>query len=167
MTTAFFRASAGACVVDANGSVLALRRRGAPDGAWQMPQGGIESGETPREAVLRELYEEAGLTEADVTVEDELPQWLVYELPVAYRNTKVGWGQAQTWLRLRVHAGAAVRPDGLEFDAFEWLAPAELMQRAVAFRRPVYERVFAELLRAPAGERLAAREPAPAPGSRR
>jgi putative (di)nucleoside polyphosphate hydrolase len=139
---AFFRANAGACVTDGSGRVLALRRRGVADAAWQMPQGGIDGGETPRVAVLRELEEETGLRASDVDIVAEFPEWLVYKLPVEYRRAKVGWGQAQKWFLLRAKAGAIVKPDGKEFDAFEWLTPAELMSRVVAFRRPVYARLF-------------------------
>lgn len=142
MSDAFFRANVGACVIDGRGRVLALRRRGVADAAWQMPQGGIDDGETPREAVLRELKEETGLHASDLTIAAEFPEWLVYELPAEYRRPKVGWGQAQKWFLLRVSEGAAVKPDGKEFDAFEWLAPQELMSRVVAFWRQVYEKLL-------------------------
>ncbi len=142
MSSAFFRANVGACVIDADGQVLALRRKGVPDDAWQMPQGGIDDEETPRQAVVRELAEETGLRAADVDLLDEHPQWLVYELPPQFRKPKVGWGQAQKWFLFRVRSGASVTPDNREFDAYEWLAATELLARAISFRRPVYERVF-------------------------
>lgn len=143
MSEAFFRANVGACVVDAQGRVLALKRRGVADNAWQMPQGGIDDGESPRVAVLRELQEETGLTAADVQLVDEYPDWLVYELPPEFRRPKVGWGQAQRWFLLRPRAGVTVVPDGREFDDFVWMAPSELLRRVIAFRRPTYERVLA------------------------
>lgn len=146
MADAFFRANVGACVIDGAGRVLALRRRGVTGQAWQMPQGGIDEDESPREAVLRELREETGLKPADVELVAEHGQWLAYELPPQFRRRKTGWGQAQKWFLLRARAGARVKPDGEEFDAFEWLPPAQLLSRVIAFRRPVYERVFAELL---------------------
>ena len=143
MSAAFFRANVGACVTDGKGRVLALRRRGVSEAAWQMPQGGIDDGETPREAVQRELEEETGLRASEVDVVAEFPEWLVYELPSEYRRPKVGWGQAQKWFLLRASAGVSVKPDGKEFDAFEWLSPDELLSRVVAFRQPVYQRLFA------------------------
>ena len=143
MTSAYFRANVGACVVDAQGHVLALKRKGTTDNAWQMPQGGIEEGETPASAVMRELAEETGLTADDVTIVAEFPEWLAYELPLEYRRPKVGWGQVQRWFLLRLTPGALVRPDGVEFEAFQFLPPGELMHRAIAFRRPVYEKVLA------------------------
>lgn len=123
--------------------MLALRRRGVADEAWQMPQGGIDAGETARAAVLRELEEETGLRANDVTIVAEFPEWLVYELPLEYRRPKVGWGQAQKWFLLGAKEGVEVKPDGKEFDAFEWVKPQELMLRVVAFRRPIYQRLLA------------------------
>jgi putative (di)nucleoside polyphosphate hydrolase len=143
VSDAFFRASVGACVVDAEGHVLALKRRGVSDNAWQMPQGGIEADETPRQAVLRELREETGLQPADVELLAEHPDWLVYELPPDFRKPKVGRGQAQKWFLLRARTEAIVRPDGEEFDDYAWMTPTELMPHVVAFRRPVYDRVLA------------------------
>lgn len=153
MSDAFFRANAGACVIDGEGRVLALKRRGVADNAWQMPQGGIDAGETPRQAVLRELREETGLQPPDVELLAEHPDWLVYELPIEYRKPKVGWGQAQKWFLLRARPNAIVRPDGQEFDDHAWLAPAELLPRVIAFRRPVYDRVLAYFLDALRAER--------------
>jgi putative (di)nucleoside polyphosphate hydrolase len=142
MSDAFFRASAGACVVDSRGLVLAMRRRNLPETAWQMPQGGIKSDEMPREAVLRELHEEAGVYPGDVELVEEHDAWLVYALPQAMRNPKVGWGQAQRWFLLRLKPGVAVAPDGEEFDACEWLQPEELLLRAIEFRKPIYGRIL-------------------------
>jgi putative (di)nucleoside polyphosphate hydrolase len=142
MSDAFFRANVGACVTDDLGRVLALKRKGVPESAWQMPQGGIEEGETPHDAVVRELQEETGLRARDFELVTERPGWLVYELPLEFRRPKVGWGQAQRWFLLRMRPGATIRADGEEFEAFEWLHPAELLSRAIAFRRPVYEQVF-------------------------
>jgi putative (di)nucleoside polyphosphate hydrolase len=139
---AFFRANVGACVVDHSGRVLALRRRGIEQNGWQMPQGGIDDAETPRAALLRELEEETGLRAHEVEIVAEHPDWLVYELPPHFRRPKIGWGQAQKWFVLRVREGANVRPDGDEFDTFDWLAPAQLLARVIAFRRPVYEAVL-------------------------
>jgi putative (di)nucleoside polyphosphate hydrolase len=146
MADAFFRANVGACLIDECDQVLALKRKGVAENSWQMPQGGIQEGESPRQAILRELGEEIGLGAADVEVLAERPDWLVYELPEEYRRPKVGWGQVQKWFLLRVMPDAIVNPDGKEFEAYEWLTPTDLMPRVVPFRKPVYERVLADFL---------------------
>ena len=140
----YFRASAGAVVINDARRVLALRRKDTPGHAWQMPQGGIGFEEVPGDAVWRELREETGLARGDLELLATSPEWLVYELPKAFRSTKVGWGQAQRWFLLRATPGAEVRPDGKEFVAFDWFTPEELVDRVVEFRRLVYRRVFAE-----------------------
>lgn len=142
----FFRAGVGACVVDPAGRVLALRRKRIGRAAWQMPQGGIEADETPREALWRELAEETGLAPPAVELVAEHPDWLVYELPPRMRRPKIGRGQAQKWFLVRASADARVTPDNVEFDKFDWMTPDELLTRVIAFRRPLYERVFASLL---------------------
>lgn len=140
----YFRASAAAVVINGDRRVLALRRRDTPGEAWQMPQGGIGFDETPADAVWRELREETSLTSDDLELLASFREWLVYELPTAFRSAKVGWGQAQRWFLLRAKLGAEVRPDGKEFAAFAWFTPEELVDRVVEFRRPVYRRVFSE-----------------------
>ncbi len=140
----YFRASAGAVVINAARQVLALQRKDTPGHAWQMPQGGIGFTESPDDAVWRELREETGLARADLELLASSREWLVYELPGPFRSAKVGWGQAQRWFLLRAAPGAEIRPDGKEFVAFDWFQPAELVDRVVEFRRAVYRRVFAE-----------------------
>jgi len=145
MSAEFFRANVGACVVNSEGRVLAFKRKGVAENAWQMPQGGIEAGEDPRAAVWRELREETGLAPHVLGIIAEYPDWLVYELPAEYRNSKVGRGQVQKWFLLRASATAVPRPDGKEFEDCAWLRPADLMPLVVEFRQPTYERVLAFL----------------------
>jgi putative (di)nucleoside polyphosphate hydrolase len=145
MTDAFFRAGVGAVVLDDSRRILALRRKGAPDGAWQLPQGGVGFTEIPEAALYRELYEETGLTRSDLEVVASASEWWAYELPAEYRNAKVGWGQAQRWYLCRLLAPRnAVRPDQIEFDEADWVTPSQLLARAVAFRIPIYRRLIAE-----------------------
>jgi len=143
MTDAFFRAGAGAVVLDASGRILVLKRKGVADQAWQLPQGGINAGETPIDALYRELMEEAGLTRDDVEVIESTEEWWVYELPVSYRNAKVGWGQAQRWFLCRLRTShEAVRPDQIEVTDADWVDAGELVGRATAFRQPTYRRLI-------------------------
>jgi putative (di)nucleoside polyphosphate hydrolase len=102
-------------------------------GAWQMPQGGIDKGETPRDAGLRELHEETGVAPPLVTVEAETKGWVRYDLPADLLG-KV-WkgrfrGQEQKWLLLRFHGTDAdidIATRHPEFSRWRWLAPDDLL----------------------------------------
>jgi len=142
---AFFRAGIGAVVRDASRRILVLKRKNVEDNAWQLPQGGIGADEVPLDALYRELSEETGLERGDVEVVASAPEWWVYELPVAYRNAKVGWGQAQRWYLCRLVAPpSAVCPDQIEFAEAEWVTADELIKRAASFRVPIDRRLIAE-----------------------
>ena len=141
MSRQFFRAGVGAVITDGKGAVLALERSDVP-GAWQFPQGGIDEGETPLEAVRREVFEETGIAPASLTLIHEVPEWLAYELPAESRRKKTGWGQTQRWFFFRYEGD----PDDLdlpegEFRAYRWTTLPELARETVAFRRPVYARL--------------------------
>jgi putative (di)nucleoside polyphosphate hydrolase len=110
-----------------------------------LPQGGIHADEGPLDALKRELHEETGLTSSDFEVLKSTREWWVYELPAKYRNSKVGWGQAQLWFLCRlVTPSTAVRPDQVEFTEAAWVTTDELVSRAVAFRVPTYQRLVKE-----------------------
>jgi putative (di)nucleoside polyphosphate hydrolase len=140
--SSFFRAGVGACVVSPAGEILVLERGDVAEPAWQMPQGGIDPGESPIDALAREVREETGLDAGAYAIAAET-EWLVYELPRDYWNPKVGRGQAQRWFLCRLaSAGAAITPDGGEFRAFRWVAPRLLLDLAAPFRRALYRRVL-------------------------
>ena len=146
MSAAFFRAGVGAVVLDDSRRILVLKRTGVQDDAWQLPQGGIGADELPIDALYRELNEETGLTRTDLDVVKSASEWLVYELPITYRNAQVGWGQAQRWFLCRLLAPRdAVRPDQIEFTEADWVTANQLIERAVPFRIPVYQRLISEL----------------------
>lgn len=156
----FFRAGVGIVLSDGRGRVLALERSDRA-GAWQMPQGGLDRGETIHAAALRELYEETGLAGAAIAIVAEHPEWLCYELPPDRRNLKLGRGQVQKW----VLASYAGDPDAIDLDAapddefqsFRWMPLEDLVEIVAAFRKPVYRRLLAEF-----GPRLStARPPEP------
>lgn len=145
MSDAFFRAGVGAVVIDDTRRILVLQRKGVQEGAWQLPQGGVGAAEAPLDALYRELREETGLRRHDVEVKATIHEWWVYELPLEYRNAKVGWGQAQRWFLCRLLASRnAVRPDQIELARAEWVTAEELVARAVAFRVPIYRRLITE-----------------------
>lgn len=140
----YFRAGVGAMIVDSTtGRVLVLRRADVRDSeAWQLPQGGLRSGETPRDALVREVAEEIGLTRADYTIAAEVDDWLVYELPADYRSAKTGRGQVQKWFLLELRpAEVHIEPDGVEFDRYRWVPVEDLVSLAAPFRRSVYRRL--------------------------
>jgi putative (di)nucleoside polyphosphate hydrolase len=150
----YFRAGAGAVIVNARGRVLAFERANVP-GAWQFPQGGLDVDETPLEAMFREVREETGLTRRHVRLLDQHPTLLVYELPRRSQSKRTGMGQVQYWFYLQWKGDphAVPEPPQDEFRAAAWMTPAEVIRRAVPFRRPVYEALARHLPKA-AGTRV-------------
>jgi putative (di)nucleoside polyphosphate hydrolase len=140
-----FRAGAGIVVVDGERRVLVLERADVP-GAWQLPQGGIEPGESPEDAAWRELAEETGLDAGSVEAVEQYRPWLGYELPEEHRSPKTGRGQVHAWFIFRVRSNGPA-PDlstdailgGGEFNAARWVSLDQLVAGAAAFRRPVYQ----------------------------
>lgn len=145
----YFRAGAGAVIVNARGRVLAFERASNP-GAWQFPQGGLDLGETPEQAMFREVREETGLTRRHVRLLDRHPTLLVYELPRRSQSKKNGMGQVQYWFYLRWKGDPDVVPEPPvdEFRAAAWMTPAQVVRGAVPFRRPVYQALFRHLPKA-------------------
>lgn len=142
----YFRAAVGAVVQSPDGRVLAFERSGEP-GAWQFPQGGLECGETPEEAVRRELVEETGIPVEAVELVESYPEWLAYELPEAYRNGKKGRGQVIRWFRFRLLGTESdIDLDGARADEFrdwKWTTLRQLAEETVPFRRAPYRRLAA------------------------
>jgi putative (di)nucleoside polyphosphate hydrolase len=145
-------------LINRDGKVFVARRRSEPgehvaDGyAWQMPQGGIDPGEDPYQAALRELYEETNVR--SVSLLAEAPDWYSYDLPsiVAGRAWRGRYrGQIQKWFAFRFEgdeieidilqpAGGRHRP---EFDEWRWEEMSRLPELIIPFKRPVYENVVA------------------------
>jgi putative (di)nucleoside polyphosphate hydrolase len=144
-----YRACVGAALFNHAGRVLVARRADLPNaegaaGGWQMPQGGMDEGEDPREAVLRELTEEIGTRDARIV--GEHPDWLTYDLPPELLGRALGGryrGQRQRWFALRYEGrDEDIRLDldpHPEFDAWRWAALGELPSLAVPFKRAIYE----------------------------
>ena len=143
-----YRLNTGIMLANRAGQVFVGERLDSP-GAWQMPQGGIDKGEDPRQAALRELEEETGVAPSLVRVEAELPGWLAYDLPVElvpklwkgrYR------GQKQRWFLLRFlgrDSDVNIHTPHPEFSRWMWLAPEQLEARIVPFKQPIYRDVLA------------------------
>ncbi len=144
-----YRPNVGAVLFNRDGMVLVARRADlpnaeAPAGGWQLPQGGIDEGENPRQAVLRELAEEIGTDRAEVIGEHDA--WLTYDLPPELVGVALKGrfrGQRQRWFALRFTGeDSDIRLDQdphPEFDAWRWARLAELPDLAVPFKRPIYE----------------------------
>jgi putative (di)nucleoside polyphosphate hydrolase len=144
-----YRDNVGAVLFNRDGLVFVARRADLPNaegiaGGWQLPQGGMDPGEDPREAVLRELAEEIGTDRAEILAEHNT--WLSYDLPPELLGRALGGryrGQRQRWFALRFTGeDADIRLDAdphPEFDAWRWVRLEELPGLAVAFKRAIYE----------------------------
>ena len=149
-----YRLNVGAVLFNKSGHVLIARRApgNAASGAWQFPQGGIDDGEEPAVAVLRELAEEIGTDKA--TIIGEHPEWVTYEFPPDVQKSAMGGryqGQRQRWFALRFDGtDADIRLDTVphqEFDAWRWIPLSEAPAVAADFKRAVYELVVQSFAR--------------------
>ena len=145
-----FRANIGIMIANAQGEVLWARRVGQD--AWQFPQGGIQLGESPQQALFRELKEEVGLNEADVEIIASTRGWLRYRLPrhLLRKDSKpLCIGQKQKWYLLRMLADDSdIRFDNEhrpEFDGWRWVSYWYPLGQVIAFKREVYRRALKEL----------------------
>lgn len=143
-----YRRNVGVMLVNADGKVFVGQRRDRFEDAWQMPQGGIDEGEDPRAAALRELEEETGVSPDLVEILAETDGWLAYDLPPdlvpkiwngRYR------GQQQKWFLMRYlgrDAQVNIATEHPEFSRWRWLDPRDLPDHIVAFKRDVYAKVL-------------------------
>jgi putative (di)nucleoside polyphosphate hydrolase len=143
-----YRPCVGVMLLDARGRVFMGRRSNMETDAWQMPQGGIDDGEAPATAALRELDEETGTRDAEILAETR--DWLTYDLPDHLIGKAFGGrfrGQRQKWFALRFRGvDADIRLDAHhpEFDAWRWVGIDDVAELVVDFKRPVYRAVVAE-----------------------
>jgi putative (di)nucleoside polyphosphate hydrolase len=140
------RRGVGIMLLNHDGYVFVGQRREVPHEAWQMPQGGIEPGETPCAAALREMREELGTANADVIVITR--NWLSYELPpeLLERIPTPRWrGQTQQWFLMRFRGAddeIDVATEHPEFSAWKWVPPVHLLDLIVPFKRDLYRGVL-------------------------
>lgn len=145
-----YRPNVGIILSNQEGELLWARRIG--QNAWQFPQGGIHSDETPEEALYRELSEEIGLAPDHVKVMGATRGWLRYRLPDRYirRDTHpLCIGQKQVWFLLRLLSDdRCVQLDGSdepEFEEWCWVTYWRPLREVVPFKRHVYESALKEL----------------------
>jgi putative (di)nucleoside polyphosphate hydrolase len=150
-----YRPCVGVVLVNRQGLVFAGARSapegGAPDASqpWQMPQGGIDKGETPLEAAIRELREETNVRSARLLM--EAADWLHYDLPPELIGK--AWkgkyrGQTQKWFAFAFEGDDSeiniLAPDGghkAEFSDWCWMSLTDLAKAVVPFKRPVYQQL--------------------------
>ncbi|WP_370228542.1 RNA pyrophosphohydrolase [Cognatishimia sp.] len=145
-----YRQNVGVMLVNASGHAFVGQRMDSEVAAWQMPQGGIDKGETPAEAALRELEEETGVSPDLVTPLAESDGWIAYDLP--HDLVPKIWkgrfkGQEQKWFLYRFHGTddqVNIVVEHQEFSEWCWLPVDELVANIVPFKRAVYEQVVAE-----------------------
>lgn len=155
-----YRPCVGIMVLNPDGLVwTGLRVNEPPDSEyhnspfrWQMPQGGIDKGEDPQAASLRELYEETGMK--TVTLLAETPDWLTYDLPedLIGIGLKGKWrGQKQKWFAYRfegkqdeIQINPPVTGEKAEFEDWDWKPMHKLPELIVPFKRELYVNVVTE-----------------------
>jgi putative (di)nucleoside polyphosphate hydrolase len=142
-----YRSCVGVVLIDARGLVFAGQRIDSPSPAWQMPQGGIDDGEKPREAAYRELWEETGIPRDLVEFVGKTHGWVTYDLPPELLGRVWGGkyrGQKQKWFLFRfkgTDADVQIATEHPEFSSWRWILADEMVQGIVPFKRAVYDAV--------------------------
>jgi putative (di)nucleoside polyphosphate hydrolase len=143
-----YRSNVGIVLFSASGLALYAKRAGGSEPhCWQFPQGGIDPGEDPAEAALRELEEETGVPPALAAALGESPGWLTYDFPPEVRAKKNrNWkGQRQKWFAFRfLGRDADIDLIGCSHDEFEdwrWAPLADAPALVIPWKRAVYEEV--------------------------
>lgn len=145
-----YRAGIGIYLFNDKGEVFVARRIDNTSEAWQMPQGGIDDGENPRQALFRELMEEVGLEKSKVELAHEIPDWLYYDLPE--HLVPILWngrykGQRQKWFALKFtgkDSDINIETEIPEFSEWKWAKPEQLNSLIVEFKRDMYDQILSE-----------------------
>jgi len=144
-----YRPCVGIMLFNRDGKVFVGKRIDQTVEGWQMPQGGIDKGESPKQAALRELKEEVGTDKAEII--SEMEDWITYDLPkhligVAFHGKYRG--QKQKWFALRFtgeNGDIDLTTHEPEFSAFRWVDLKTLPSLIVPFKRDTYKAVIAAL----------------------
>ncbi|MGE0096243.1 MAG: RNA pyrophosphohydrolase [Alphaproteobacteria bacterium] len=143
-----YRLGVGVMLINDKRRVFVGRRNDMAGDHWQMPQGGIDEGEEPRAAALREMKEEIGTDKAEILAESR--GWFAYDLPPALGRT--AWkgryrGQKQKWFAARftgTDSDIDLETEHPEFEAWQWIESADLPRLIVPFKRKLYVDVMEE-----------------------
>ena len=144
-----YRKCVGMMILNANKEILVGRRLDHPSGFWQMPQGGIDENENPKEAVWREMMEEIGTNKAKLIKVSN--QWINYDIPPETLKT-LPWGhkyigQRQKWFAfdfLGEDEDINVGTDSPEFSEWKWAEMNSIVGNIVPFKRKVYSVILEE-----------------------
>lgn len=138
-----YRLCAGIMLINEQKNVFVGQRFDMKTEAWQMPQGGIDEGETPEQAAFRELLEEVGTDKAKII--KAYPQPLDYDLPEHLADKFWGGkyrGQRQYWFLMEftgTDADINLQTEHPEFSEYKWINPQELPHHAIAFKKEIYQ----------------------------
>jgi putative (di)nucleoside polyphosphate hydrolase len=155
VTDCGYRPAVGVMLINPERKVWVGQRLDSSLEAWQMPQGGLDPGETPLEGAYRELEEETGIRRDLVELVDQAKEELTYDLPedLIGKVWKEPWrGQRQTWFLMRYlgeDKDVNIATPDPEFRAWKWAEPRELPAMIVPFKKKLYEdlvEVFADWL---------------------
>ena len=144
-----YRKCVGMMILNSNKKILVGRRLDHPSGYWQMPQGGINDNENPKDAVWREMLEEIGTNKAELIKISN--QWINYDIPSETLKT-LPWGdkyigQTQKWfafLFLGEDNDINVGTDNPEFSEWKWTRMNSIIDSIVPFKRDVYSKILEE-----------------------
>lgn len=141
-----YRPCVGISVINKEGKILIAMRKDIP-GAWQMPQGGIESGEEAEDAAFRELEEETGISRDKVSLISSTSDWLMYDYPsnLPLKHTRNYKGQQQKWFLMSFlgkDEDINILTKEPEFSEWRWALPSEVISLIIPFKKQVYTQVF-------------------------
>ncbi len=140
-----YRSGVGIVLMNRQGLIFAGHRKDGRMPPWQMPQGGMQPGEAPEQAVLRELSEELGTDR--VSIIGSCPHWLCYDYPksTATRRALQFRGQRHKWFLLRFigrDQDISIATEHAEFSAWRWMSPDEVVANVITFKRDIYRAVM-------------------------
>ena len=147
-----YRANVGIVLMNQHKELFFAKRR--YQSGWQFPQGGIKLGETPENAMYRELLEEIGLTKNETELLSESSHWYQYKIPKKHlrklkKRKPFVIGQKQKWFLLKLMGSDETislthNSKFQEFDAWKWVDPALPARQVIGFKQQVYEQVLTE-----------------------